>query len=217
MKYNKLTSRKVVALGVALVGLALAACGGRDYGSNVMPTNGNAVTLPAIDSDIQMTATLPKSTIGEELPEEGLGIIKSSVWKAMLGGFTQEERSQSLAFPPGTKITIRNLSTSVTHTLDFVKEISGPPADFPKDPKLSIPAKGDGKFEAGYASGPISPGKSVSVTLVKAGTYLIGCAFHYSEGMHDVLRIAKGATPGPQATPPDPKATQTPPSRYPGW
>ena len=36
----------------------------------------------------------------------------------------------------------------------------------------------------------IEPGKSVTVTLSKAGTYLIGCAFHYGEGMHDVLASA---------------------------
>ena len=85
--------------------------------------------------------------------------------------------------------------------------ISGPPAVFPANPNLSIPAKGDGKLEAGYASGPISPGKSVTVTLVKAGTYEIGCAFHYGEGMRDVLVVKNGAKPGPQATPPSPKVT----------
>ncbi len=132
------------------------------------------------------------------------------VWKATLGGFTQTKRTQSLAFPPGTKITIHNLSSSITHTLDVVKVISGPPAIFPPNPNLSIPAKGHGKLEAGYASGPISPGKSVTVTLVKAGTYEIGCAFHYGEGMRDVLVVKKGAKPGPQATPPSPKVTPTP-------
>jgi hypothetical protein len=86
-------------------------------------------------------------------------------------------------------------------TLDVVKVISGPPADFPPGAKLSVPAKGDGKLEAGYASGPIGPGKSVTVTLVKAGTYLIGCAFHYDEGMRDVLVVEAHASPGPQATP----------------
>jgi len=46
-----------------------------------------------------MTATVPKDANGEELPGEGVGSIKSSVWKATLGGFTQTQRSQSLAFP----------------------------------------------------------------------------------------------------------------------
>jgi plastocyanin len=201
-------SKKLTALAaIALASLTLAACGGsagagNAGGGNAMPMNATAYTLPAIDSDLAVTAVVPKNTIGEELPQEGLGTIKSSIWKAILGGFTQTARSQSLGFPPGTKITIRNLSKSIEHTLDVVKVISGPPAVFPKNPTLSIPAKGGGKLAAGYASGPIMPGKSVTVTLVKAGTYLIGCAFHYSEGMRDVLVVKKGAKPGPQATPP---------------
>ncbi len=193
--------RKLVALGVALAGLSLSACGGRAAGNNVMPMNANVVALPSIGSDLTVQATLPKNTIGEELPLEGLGAIKSMFWKATLGGFTQQSRSQALGLPPGTKITIRNLSPNITHTLDVVKQISGPPASFPNNPNLSIPAKGGGKLQVGYASGPIGPGKSVTVTLVKAGTYLIGCAFHYSEGMRDVLVVANGAKPGPQATP----------------
>ena len=82
-----------------------------------------------------------------------------------------------------------------------------------KDPKLSVPARGHGKLAAGYASGPIKPGKSVTVELDTPGHYLIGCAFHYSEGMRDVLVVAKGATPGPQATPPKGRPTATPTSR----
>jgi plastocyanin len=200
-------SKRLIAVAVTLGGLTLAACGGNIGGGNAggrnaMPMNGTTYTLPAIDSDLLATAVVPKDTIDEELPEEGVGSIKSMVWKATLGGFTQTSRSQSLAFPPGTKITIRNLSKSVEHTLDVVKVISGPPAVFPTNPKLSIPAKGGGKLQAGYASGALQPGKSVTVTLVKAGTYLIGCAFHYSEGMRDVLVVKKGAKPGPQATPP---------------
>jgi plastocyanin len=208
---SKFSSKKFSALAVTFVALALAACGAGSVGAgNTAPMNGTTYSLPAVDSDLAMTATLPKDSIGEELPEEGVGSIKSSVWKATLGGFTQTQRTQSLAFPPGTKITIHNLSSSITHTLDVVKVISGPPAVFPSNPNLSIPAKGDGKLEAGYASGPISPGKSVTVTLVKAGTYEIGCAFHYGEGMRDVLVVKDGAKPGPQATPPSPKATPTP-------
>lgn len=204
-------SKKLSGYAVTFVALALAACGAGSIGAgNTAAMNGTTYTLPAVDSDLKMTATVPKDTIGEELPAEGVGSIKSPVWKATLGGFTQAQRSQSLAFPPGTKITIHNLSSSITHTLNVVKVISGPPAVFPPNPKLSIPAKGDGKLEAGYASGPISPGKSVTVTLVKGGTYEIGCAFHYGEGMRDVLVVKNGAKPGPQATPPSPKATATP-------
>jgi len=198
--------KKLFALGIALAGLTISACaGGGGAGSAT-------VMLPSMNNDLVAFATLPKDTIGEELPGEGLGAIKSVKWKAMLGGYSQQHYSQSLGFPPGTKITIRNLSKTNTHTLDVVKAISGPPAAFPKDPNLPVQKQGDGKLEVGYASGPIGPGKSVTVSLVKAGMYLIGCAFHYSSGMHDVIVVAPRAAPGPQATPP-PKATSSPTAR----
>jgi plastocyanin len=209
--------KKVIAVSLAVAGLAVSACGGHATNGNVIPMGGNTLMLPQVDHDLVMFAKVPKDTIGEELPEEGLGTIKSPKYKAVLGGFTQQRYSEALGFPPGTKITIRNLSKSVTHTLDVVKEISGPPADFPKNPKLSIPAKGHGKLEVGYASGPIKPGKSVTVTLVKKGIYLIGCAFHYSFGMRDVIVVAKHALPSRQATPPpttSPSSTPTSRSSY---
>jgi plastocyanin len=204
---------KLFAVALAIVGITLVACGGRGGGSSVMPSSMTTYTLPGMGADLVMTASLPKHTIGEELPQEGIGSIHSDKWKAELGGYTQEKRSQSLAFPPGTKITIRNLSKNTVHTLDVVKEIDGPPAKFPKNPTLSIPKKGDGKLEKGYASGNIQPGKSVTVVLAKAGTYLIGCAYHYSFGMRDVIVVKKGAHPGPQATP-SAQSSSTPRSSY---
>ncbi len=191
-------SRKLIAPSATFVALALAACGG---GSNdAGASNGGTYTLPSMPQ-LAIKSSVPADTIGEELPVEGLGSIHSTVWKAVVGGFTQQTYAQVLGFPPGTKLTITNLSSSITHTLDFVAKRKAPPARFPASPTLSIPAQGDGKLEKGYASGPISPGKSVSVTLVR-GSYLIGCAFHYQEGMRDVIVVKAGATPGPQATPP---------------
>lgn len=204
---------KLFAVAFAIVGITLVACGGRGGGSSVMPSSVTTYSLPGMGPDLVMTAKLPKHTIGEELPQEGIGSIHSGKWKAELGGFTQESRSQALAFPPGTKITIRNLSKNTAHTLDVVKEVSGPPARFPKDPTLSIPKKGGDKLEKGYASGSIPPGKSVTVVLAKAGTYLIGCAYHYSFGMRDVIVVKRGAQPGPQATP-SPRSSTTPRSSY---
>ncbi len=206
--------KKYIALAVALVGLAVSACGGRMTGSNMTPPVNNTVVLPALDSDLIVTAHLPPKSIGEELPDEGLGKIKSVKWKATLGGFTQQKYSQSLGFPPGTKLTIHNLSKTTEHTLDVVKEIKGPPAVFPKNPNLSVKAKGHALLDTGYASGPIKPGKSVTVTLGKKAIYLIGCAFHYSEGMRDVIVIAPFAAHGPQATPqPSSKPTHNPTPR----
>ncbi len=205
--------KRFLAIGVAMVGIAVSACAGHVNPGNV-GTSGSTYLLPALDSDLQITAALPKNTIGEELPTEGLGQIKDEKWEALLGGFTQQRYSEQLAFPPGTKITIRNLSKSVPHTLDVVQVIAGPPAVFPKNPNLSVKARGHGRLEAGYASGVIEPGKSVTVTLVKKGIYEIGCAFHYASGMHDVLVVGKFARHGPQATPdPTTRPTTTPTSR----
>ncbi len=198
--------RKQMAAALALAALVVVACSG--HNNNPMPGNGTMLTLPGIGKDLVMYAMMPKDTVGEELGSAGLGTVKSAQWKADLSGFTQEDRSQSLAFPPGTKITIHNLSKSTTHTLDVVKVITKPPAIFPKGVTLSKTPKGEGKLEEGYASGEIKPGGSVTVTLVKEGIYLVGCAFHYSSGMRDVLVVSKTAKPGPQAT--APKATATP-------
>jgi plastocyanin len=200
--------KKVAAVAIAVAALAVSACGGRVATGAGAP--GSTLMLPPMDSDLAMEAVLPKDSIGEELPSEGLGTIHDEHWKATLGGFTQKQFSQALGFPPGTRITIHNLSKSVEHTLDAFKEIQHGPIFFPKDPKLSIPAHGSGKFEVGYASGPIKPGKTVTMTLVKPGIYLFGCAFHYTSGMRDVIVVEKGATPGPQATPPKKQNSPTP-------
>jgi plastocyanin len=193
-------SRKLAALLVASAAAALAACAGH-YGSNAANTS----ALPSM-SDLAITARIPQpgattGTISEELPAEGLGTVDDTYWGATLGGYTQQTYSQALGFPPGTKLTIKNISTSFHHTLNVVAKIKGPPADFPESPTLSQEPSG-GKLKKGYASGVINPGSSVTVTLGKAGIYLIGCAFHYHEGMQDVFVVAKGATPGPQATKP---------------
>lgn len=190
--------RKLIAVALGIAGVAISACAGHLTNGNAM--GGDTVMLPPV-GDLSIYATMPKDEVGEELPGEGLGQIKSVKWKATLGGFTQQNYSESLGFPPGTKITIHNLSKTNTHTLDVVKEISKGPAIFPKDPVLSVKAKGDGKLATGYASGPIEHGKSVTMTLSKDGIYLIGCAFHYHAGMRDVFLVGKYARPGPQATP----------------
>ena len=123
--------RKFIAVALGIAGIAISACAGHLTSGNAM--GGDTVMLPPV-GDLSIYATMPKDTVGEELPGEGLGQIKSAKWKATLGGFTQQNYSQSLGFPPGTKITIHNLSKTNTHTLDVVKEISKGPAIFPKDP-----------------------------------------------------------------------------------
>lgn len=195
-------SRKLAALVVALGAAALAACAGH-VGGTAAGSGNASYALPGMP-DLQITAVLPNGTTGtamEELPGEGLGTVKDPFWQATLGGFTQQSFSQALGFPPRTVLTIKNISKNLNHTFNEVKKIKGPPAKFPANPSLPISASG-GKFGKGYASGSISPGGSVTVTLGKAGIYLIGCAFHYHEGMQDVFVVAAGATPGPQGTAP---------------
>ena len=208
--------RRFAALSLALAAGILAACGGgRSFGPNAGMGGGMSYALPAV-GDLAIDATLPKHTIGEDLPTK-LGTTKMK--EGMVGGFTQSHWSQTLAFPPGTKITIHNLSNSTTHTFNVVKQIFGTRARFPSNPKLSLTKHGADKLEIGYASGPIKPGHSVTVVLAKAGMYMIGCAFHYSFGMRDVLIVKEGAKPGPQATPPSKGGggpTPTPPGGG-GW
>ncbi len=196
--------RKFAPALVAVVVVALAACGGHagPAGAPGMTT----YALPALGPDLAVYAAMPKDTIGEEYYKEGIGAIKSAKWDATLSSYTQQHYSQSLGFPPNTEITVVNLSKTVTHTLNVVKEVAGPPAVFPKGITLSTQPKGGGTLQTGYASGPIKPGKSIKVMLGKPGIYLIGCAFHYGIGMHDVIIVAAHAAPGPQATP-TPKGT----------
>ncbi|MBV8373691.1 MAG: hypothetical protein JOY69_10570 [Candidatus Eremiobacteraeota bacterium] len=182
--------------GVTLVAIAfaLSACGG----SNSVPTNAGAGTafVQSLGPDAVLHFTLPKDTIGEELPGEGVGQKDDPSW-GEVGGFTQSTTAQVLAFPPNTTVTIQNLSSSNEHTLDVVKKVKHPPANFPSNPSLPVQAHGNGVLGIGYASGAIVPKKTVTVKLSNKGNYLIGCAFHYHEGMQDVIRVSAQATPGP--------------------
>lgn len=214
--------RKFAVLSLALAAGILAACGGgHGLGPNAGMGGGTSFALPPI-GDLAVDATLPKHSFGENLPTS-LGTIKMKAWNnAVVGGFTQTKYSQTLAFPPGTKITIHNMSKKDQHTFNVIKEISGTHVRFPKSPTLRLTASGGNKLETGYASGPINPGHTVTVVLSKAGTYLIGCAFHYkSNNMRDILVVKAGAKPGPQATPPSNGggggATPTPPGSGGGW
>jgi plastocyanin len=201
--------RAIAALFVA--GAVIAACSTRQSSGSFVPQS-NAMPMTAqLGDDMKIDVLMPKNTVGEELPGEGLGAMHSPFWDATLGGFTQMTYSQALGFPPGTKLTIHNLSKKVSHTLDVIAKINGRPADFPANPKLSMNAEGKGIFGEGYASGVLKPGASVTVTLSKPGTYLIGCYFHYKDGMHDVFVVSSTAKPGQQATP-IPKGTSGPTS-----
>jgi plastocyanin len=190
----KMKNIRLIAVSLAL-GSAVAACGGRTGA----PSSPLTPSMPYTIS-FALPDKLPKHTIGEELPTEGVGSKKDPTW-GKVGGFTQTKKAQVLAFPPGTTVTIRNLTKTDEHTFNVIGKAGKPPAHFPANPSLSFSAKGGGKLGIGYASGIIGGGQSVKAKLVKAGTYLIGCAFHYQEGMRDVIIVKAGATPGPDFQP----------------
>ncbi|MFZ1017168.1 MAG: hypothetical protein WAN39_04765, partial [Candidatus Cybelea sp.] len=101
-------SKRLAALSLAIAAATLAACAGG--GSGTGASGANTVLLTSYNKNVAVFATLPKNTIGEELPSEGLGTINDKHWKATLCGFTQTSFSQALGFPTGTKITLENLS-----------------------------------------------------------------------------------------------------------
>ncbi|MBV8066895.1 MAG: SCO family protein, partial [Candidatus Eremiobacteraeota bacterium] len=145
--------------------------------------------------------TLPPSAIGVGIPSAKMGVENDPAW-GTIGGYTEQQTSQVLAFPPGVTITIKNLSSNTPHTLNVLAQTNGPPPNWPKNPSLSFSPGGNGVLSTSYASGILNPGASVTVKLSNPGIYLIGCAFHYvSNAMRDVIQVVAGATPGPTASP----------------
>jgi plastocyanin len=179
----------LVPVGVALAAV-LAACGG-GYGGG-----GSTYTPPGSPSG-STPAPLGAMTIGFALPSGAIGTVNTPF--GVIGGYTQNTYSQVIAFPPGTKVTLKNLSSGTAHTLN-VLSMSG----FPSSPSLDSSASGGTTLSAGYRSGTIAGGSTATLTLANAGTYYIGCAFHYMQtpSMRGVIEVSANATPGPQATPP---------------
>jgi len=143
----------------------------------------------------------PSGGIGIGIPTGKMGVEKDPTW-GTVSGYTQNATSQVMAFPPGSKITVKNLSQTTPHTLNVVAVASAPPANFPPSPSLSFSPRGNGVLGPNYASGTLNPQSTVTLTLSKPGIYLIGCAFHYVQfHMRDVIQVMAGATPGPTASP----------------
>lgn len=197
----------VLLAGAALTAL-LAACGGGGGGSGSTPptTTGGGSTPPPTPPPVT------SNTIGVAQPNGTIGTVNDASF-GVVGGYTQQTYSQVLAFAPGTTITIKNLSSTEPHTLNVLSTSS-----FPASPTLSTAASGGSTLAAGYASGSIPANGSVTVTLATAGTYYIGCAYHYMDtpSMRDVLLVSASATPGAQATP-QPSGGTPPPSGGTGY
>jgi hypothetical protein len=156
-----------------------------------------------------VSLALPTTSIGSQInPTYG-----------EIGGYTQSTYSQILGFAPGQQIMIRNGQAGVPHTLGDTGASGSFPAVQPA--ALSFTGTGSKTLSSGWQSGTIAPGSLIGPITLSAGTYLIGCAYHYqSNGMRDVLVVAPNATPGPQATPPPSVPTPVPTSSsnpYPGY
>ena len=191
--------RSPFALGAVAVAAALAACGGGGI------TGTGVITPPGTTP-----APVPTSTISTQqivtmaLPSSAMGRLNDASF-GQIGGFTQQFYSQTLGFAPGAQIMIRNGQSTVAHTLGVVSTTS-----FDSGAALSSSATGGTTIQAGFNTGTVNGGALAGPFTLAAGTYYIGCAFHYaSDEMRTVLRVAANASPGPQATPPS--ATQTAP------
>lgn len=201
--------------GVAFVAVLAACGGGGSSGGGTVPTNPPTASVPpsgnpAPSPTATVAATATPTTapaaavIGFALPNGAIGTIMTPF--GLIGGYTEKTYSQVIAFPPGTVVTLKNLSNNTQHTLNVLSMSS-----FPASPALSFTASGGNQLGSTYASGPINPGATVQITLSNPGTYYIGCAFHYmnNPSMRGVIEVAANATPGPQATP-QPGATGAP-------
>jgi hypothetical protein len=146
--------RRLAALSVALAAGVLVACGaGRPGGP---APAGNMMPIP-IGDDLAIVSSSTLPTVRIEEPVEGLGSIYSKYWKAKVGGYTQKTYSQVLGFSPGTKITIHNRSASLAHTLNVIKVVSGPPADFPSNPTLRTTPTAATSCKRGIGAARFSP------------------------------------------------------------
>jgi protein SCO1/2 len=179
-----------LAIGLAFVALAAVAACTNGGGLQSMNSGGGGTPSP-----------FPSGGIGVGIPTGKIGVESDPVW-GTVSGYTQEQTSQIMAFPPGITVTISNLSTTSPHTLNVIGVGGTPPPNWPQNPSLSFSPSGNGVLGADYASGSLNPGSSVKVKLSNPGVYLIGCAYHYIEfSMRDIIQVVAGATPGPTASP----------------
>jgi len=182
--------KRILILSGAALAAVLAACGG-GYGGGGGSTYHPPTTAPG-----SSPPPIGAMTIGFAQPNGLIGTVNTPF--GVIGGYTQKTYSQVIAFPPGTTVTLKNLSSSTTHTLNVLSMSS-----FPTNPALSTSAAGGSTLAMGYSSGAINGGGTASVTLSNPGTYYIGCAFHYMDNpsMRGIIEVSSSATPGPQATP----------------
>lgn len=187
-------SRNIVSLLLACSTIAACSSGGGSVGG------GGSVNPPPTQSPTQAPTQSPSTqqVISLALPSTAIGRVVDPAF-GLVAGYTQNTYSQVLGFVPGAQVMIRNAqATGIPHTLGDTGASSFPGG---QPPTLSSTATGSNTFTTGWQSGNLNPGQMVGPITLSAGTFFIGCAYHYaSDGMRDVLVVAANATPGPQAT-----------------
>jgi hypothetical protein len=202
----------------ALVAAAsLAACGGGSGGTSgggvgppvVQPTSAPTTTPTTTPT----TAPATQQVVTMALPSSAMGSVLDPTFGAV-GGYTQALYSQTLAFAPGSQIMVRNgQAAAIPHTLGVISTSAA--SGFTANPPLSLTASGGSTIGAGFNTGTIAAGALAGPFTLAAGTYWLGCAYHYSsDAMRTVLVVAAGATPGPQATPAPSKTAPPPGNGY---
>lgn len=204
-------TKQIVFAGVLATASALTACSGG--GSNSAATTPPAIA-PSTPAPTLAPTLVPQSqqVVSVALPTTAIGQQTDPVF-GLIGGYTQRTYSQILGFAPGMQIMIRNADSLRPHTLGDLKTTSFPAND---GGVLSTTATASSTFSSGWQSGNLTSGQLVGPITLMAGTYYIGCAYHYeSNHMRDVLVVASGATPGPEATQ-QPGAPTPSPTNAPG-
>ncbi|HEX3466113.1 MAG TPA: hypothetical protein VHS78_18840 [Candidatus Elarobacter sp.] len=192
--------RSSYGIGAAALALAatLAACGG----------GGSTGGAPPVLNPIPVPTSTPVSTqqlVTMALPTTSMGARTDAVY-GVIGGYTQQQFSQTLAFAPGSQIMITNGQAGTPHTFGVVSTTS-----FDSGAALNTSPTGGNTIQAGFNTGSVNGDTSVGPFTLAAGLYYIGCAFHYqSNQMRTVLNVAANATPGPQATLPPGDPTPPP-------
>jgi hypothetical protein len=189
--------RLILLLGAAFFVGALVACGGGGSGGG----GGGSVPPPVMTS----APVNHQQVIRLAVPTSAMGYLSSQY--GLIGGYTQDVTSQVLGFSPGQQVMIANAQAAggPPHTLGD----TGGQSFGATPPPLSMSPVGGSTLSPGFQTGTLNPGQSIGPITLSAGTYYVGCAYHYSTlGMRDVLIVAANAQPGPEATPPP---GQTPP------
>jgi hypothetical protein len=190
-----MAQQRVLALGIGvLTSAALAACGGGGSGSGAStPVTVAATAAPTTAATTAATAAPQVVTMS--LPDVGAMGQENDPTFGLVGGYTQQTYSQVLGFAPGSQVMIMNGQPGIQHTFDVVSTTGF-------NGTATTAASGGSTLSSTFATGAVNPGQSVGPVTLTAGTYFIGCGFHFvSNKMRTVLVVAAAATPGPQATP----------------